>query len=70
MIYGKCITNLDGFKFAKFPTQFLAVPRIGEKVQDYEGRCLNVVQITYAFGKTDVYPEEQTRPYIIIELNK
>ena len=57
-IGGFCTTNLDDFNRVKWPTRFVAVPRIGERVEGYvDGRrdasllrSLRVVGVTHLNG--------------------
>lgn len=79
MIEGVCRTNLDAYKTANFPTVFVAVPRLGESVEDDRGRQLKVHKITHLqksvkvtekdeFTKT-YFNREMSIPYIEIDLN-
>lgn len=69
MIAGRCHTNLDDFRQCVWPCEFVAVPRLGERV---EGRYpdreslkprLKVLDVTHCVGpKGD--------PYIDVELGR
>lgn len=65
-IEGYCHTNLDEYRRLSWPTQFVAVPRLGERVESSEKgayqRSLKVVGVTHA-----IY---DGHPFIRIELNK
>ena len=63
MIKGYCQTNLDDFRFRSgWPTLFVAVPRIGERVANDRGFNLKVVGVTHK--------QRDLKPYIEVELNK
>jgi hypothetical protein len=51
MIEGYCFTNLDEYQKECWPEQFVAVPRIGDRVQSKSGRTLKVVGITHVVVK-------------------
>ncbi len=63
LIHGDCFTNLDDYKRESWPTAFVAVPRIGDRVQASSGRSLKVVGITHTEPRRD-------EPLLKIELNK
>jgi len=69
MIKGKCLTNLDDYDFVEWPTEFVAVPKIGDRVEndsfenDRRG-ILKVVRITHC------YNWKSKKAFIKIELNK
>jgi hypothetical protein len=66
IINGKCRTNLDEYQNHEWPTQFVAVPRIGERVESIDGlKSLKVVGITHC-----VKDNFSDNPYIKIELHK
>ena len=72
MIRGICHTNLDSFRHATWPTEFVEVPRIGSSVEASSGASLKVVNITHAMidvGDHGYYNTEM-KPIIKIELNK
>ena len=62
-IYAKVFTNLDDYKFETFPHYFVAVPRLGERIEAKSGKTLKIVGITYTQSKNG-------EPNIIVELNK
>lgn len=68
MIKGICRTNLDNFERETWPTNFCAVPRIGERVSAHSGKTLKVVSITHAEQVNLVRSLHE--PRIIVELNK
>jgi len=71
MIKGKCYTNLDGFRNAKWPEVFVEVPRIGELVEAEGGKRLKVVGITHKVRKVESAIEQmkiEYEPYVEIEL--
>jgi len=47
MIEGYCRTNLDNCKNKKWPTEFVSVPNIGDRVQAEDGTRLKVYTITH-----------------------
>jgi hypothetical protein len=67
-IEGICHTNLDEYKNLAWPKKFVAVPRIGERVESGEFGCasrsLKVVGITHCTFKLS------EAPFIRVELNK
>jgi len=71
MIEGYCRTNLDDMKYKSgWPTEFVAVPRMGERVMNERGFSLKVVGITHLQRKSVLHPEQFAKPYIEIELHK
>jgi len=60
MVMGRCRTNLDKARGFTWPSTFVAVPRIGEKVRADCGYDLYVHGITYTM--------DGTAPIVIIEL--
>jgi len=70
MIIGRCHTNLDKFKSAKWPDKFVAVPRVGEKVQAEGRENLYVIRITHLIEKNiDYFGAQQSQTYSpIIEI--
>lgn len=67
MINGYCRTNLDNYGNFYWPTIFVDVPRMGERVLSICGqRSLKVVGVTHKVkSQTDKY-----MPLIEVELNK
>lgn len=51
MIKGYCRTNLDGYERVQWPEEFVAVPRVGERVRGrlsvHEYRDLKVIEVTH-----------------------
>lgn len=47
MIKGHCRTNLDDFKREEWTEVFVAVPRIGERVESKNQYSLRVAGVTY-----------------------
>ena len=73
MIDAYCRTNLDDYKREQWPTQFAAVPRIGERVQSSGGQSLRVCGVTHFITKPfheNLPTDDQKHPAIIVELNK
>jgi hypothetical protein len=69
MIKAICRTNFDEGKRRKWPTEFAAVPRVGDYVRDENNYVLKVIRITH-FIKTVVHQDDIERiPMIEIELN-
>jgi len=68
-IRGMCRTNLDGYEREEWPTEFVAVPRRGERVQAQSGKHLAVVGVTHGTRPTGAKERQFLAPYIIIELN-
>ena len=68
-IRGMCWTNLDDFKRYQWPESFVAVPRVGERVQgSVPDRpilrpTLKVAGVTHCC-------DEKGRPYISVELHR
>lgn len=67
MIDGLCFTNIDKFRSEKWPTKFVAVPRVGELVESESGKVLKVVAITHRV-RTGPYSDE-AHAYVKIELH-
>lgn len=67
MINGFCRTNLDTYQGYYWPTIFVAVPRVGERVASIcNEKVLKVVGVTHKVrGSTDKH-----FPLIEVELNK
>lgn len=62
-VFGYCRTNLDGYERCEWPERFVAVPRIGERVQCKTTECsLKVVGITHL--------DNGAGPLIEVELNR
>ena len=76
MIRGKCHTSIDEFRSVKWPENFVAVPRIGEFVEDESGRRLRVYSVAHKERrrKQSVVVVDGTRsffePFIYIELTR
>lgn len=77
MIKGFCRTNLDDYRKYRWPTLFVEVPRIGDRVQSLCGlHNLKVCSITHQIKSNtipDINLEPDTLdsyPCICIELNK
>lgn len=71
MIHGHCFTNLD--ERFQWPTLFVAVPRIGDRVQSLCGRrILKVHSIIHSVTNIKDWSgmETQSEPRIGVELNK
>lgn len=47
-IRAECFTNLDDFRLAEWPTEFVALPRVGDYVEAIDGKRLRVVAITHS----------------------
>ena len=63
MVHGHCMTNLDAYKREAFPTAFVGIPRIGDKVESDHGSRLSVVAILHV-------QNQKGEPSIVIELHK
>lgn len=62
-INGYCRTNLDGYERCEWPKHFVAVPRVGERVQATNiERSLKVVAVTHL--------DNGAGPLIEVELNR
>ena len=74
MIEAHCHTNIDGYQMEKWPTQFVALPGIGDRVQAESGNVLKVVGITHTakkvFNRTQPGENYITVPYIKVELHR
>ena len=68
MIKGKCYTNLDDYKYEEWPTRFVAVPRIGERVEARSGQVLKVCSVTHTISETAY--SYVVDPHIKVELTK
>ena len=66
MIQGHCRTNLDDYKWEEWPTMFVAVPKVGERVRGESGAELKVCHITHYC----VVENGRTEPRIEVELTK
>lgn len=69
MIIGKCHTNLDDYKFKDWPTKFVAVPEVGQKIESTSGHRLYVSDVTHCVctSKMDANVELGD-PYIKVDL--
>lgn len=67
MIKGCCVTNLDGYAVEKWPSEFAAVPRVGEWVEAESGKVLTVVKVTHRMGHTAT---GHRGPVIKVELHR
>lgn len=47
MIKGYCHTNIDQYKREEWPTEFVAVPLVGDSVEAKSGKTLRVCAITH-----------------------
>ena len=74
MIKGYCTTNLDEYQREIWPTRFVCVPNIGDRVYSKKGICLYVVSISHKQEWSDKrsFGSElkENEPYVIIELHK
>ena len=68
MANGYCHTNIDDFKQVEWPTEFVAVPRVGERVQGKCGKTLKVVQVTHLMRRVSGYTSEE--PCVSVELHR
>jgi hypothetical protein len=65
-IAGLCFTNLDDFANVDWPTLFVAVPRVGERVQGRRGTnipSLKVIAVTHIMNRDG-------KPEIRVELHR
>lgn len=67
MIKGTCFTNLDGYEQVVWPTKFVAVPRIGERV---EGKQLDRIPTLKVVGVTHRIGDRDGEPCIAVELHR
>lgn len=70
-IPGRCFTNLDEFQNVEWPEEFVAVPRVGERVRGRRGAQLPelyVVAVAHAVGRRDLIGGP-LGPYIVVELH-
>lgn len=76
MIKAICHTNVDEGKTLTWPTEFVALPRVGEYVKAANGLCLKIVSITHIMKEKRIrYVKEECitiepEPMIEIELNR
>ena len=71
MVKGKCISYLDEHRIREWPTEFVAVPNIGDRVKALKSEhMLKVHSITHCQRKIEIMGITKIEPYIIIELNK
>lgn len=66
MITALCFTNIDEFKSVHWPTVFVALPRIGDRVAGLRGDLqpeLRVVGVTHKEDRSG-------DPYIRVELHR
>lgn len=72
MIEGHCFTNLNEYQGERWPNQFVAVPRIGDRVRASSGKSLKVVDIIHIM--VDVRNENgcvvDSEPRIKVELHR
>ncbi len=68
MIDGNCFTNMDEYKTEYWPEQFVAVPKIGDRVMARSGKELRVCGITHCGRRYD--GATFSNPYIRVELYK
>lgn len=68
MIYGNCHTNLDAYQREEWTEEFVAVPRIGERVKAKSGKSLKVCSIAHTM-LYDVRNNKLTIPGVLIELH-
>ena len=73
MIKGRCYTNLDGYITTQWPEKFVAVPRLGDRVESKGGARLKVVGIIHTV--IDIRDDHdgsfiRREPFIKVELNK
>ena len=47
-IRGNCFTNLDNYQNEEWPRNFVALPRIGDRVRAKSGKSLKVCGLTHA----------------------
>lgn len=69
MIKGYCRTNIDDWKGETWPTEFVAVPRVGECVRAKSGKYLKVVRVTHYIEYENHASKSALYPAIEVELN-
>jgi len=75
MIEAHCRTNIDGYQMEKWPTQFVALPRLGDSVQSENGNVLRVVEVTHAMKEEKAIGAHtgctitKSEPYVKVELH-
>ena len=65
IIHGRCHTNLDEWRGAKWPTKFVALPRVGDYVRGEQGDYrpwLRVVTVTHEWHNGE--------PTVLVDLHK
>lgn len=72
MIKGWCHTNLDEYKFEKWPELFVSVPNVGDVVKAESGKELKVVRVIHTtIKKSGAIPMESIIvPKIVLELHR
>jgi len=65
MISAICFTSLYDYRFENWPTEFVAVPRIGDRVCAESGEVLRVVAIEHSMRKN--IETGKSEPYIRVE---
>lgn len=70
MIRGFCVSNLDEAKREEWPTSFVAVPRVGDRVEAKSGASLAVVSVTHCLVASEDQTMRFSRPAVRIELHK
>jgi hypothetical protein len=74
MIEGKCYTNVDDFRFKKWPEIFVAVPKKGSYIESKDGTRAIVQTITHCLkiikGADGSSFSRREVPFIKIYINK
>lgn len=75
LISARCFTNLDEYRREKWPSKFVAIPRIGDRIEAKSGKVLKVVSITHKMDEQKAMETSRgatyvSVPYIKIELHR
>lgn len=49
LIKGYCFTNIDEYKFEKWPDEFQCPPRVGDRIAARSKRSLKVIEVTHEY---------------------
>lgn len=70
MIEAACRTNLDDYQREKWPTEFVALPRLGDWVEAESGVRLRVVGVTHRMDRPGPGQCGASVPVIEVELHR
>jgi len=74
LIDARCFTNLDEYQREKWPSKFVAIPRVGDRIEAKSGKVLKVVSVTHTMDEQKAMETPRgaiyaSVPYVKVELH-